>query len=262
MRLIGVMAALAVCGTALAAGHPAPASAPAPAASGPAVEYRPEEWTGPVEKARQQLDTLSLFAKASHFGGITVKIPAELQQVPLAALGLPDLQKKGVELYVKEFTFRDLDFSREERTLWVQTHPLLPALMRFSTLGASVELKTKVGVIPLGATFHDGVIPFDFDLRKDGYDLGLLPERRAGEARLGRAHLRVGGPVATGIANAFFTDEVARLVLKYGVGQTLKMNENGLFSGATGASFLKTRSDSIGAEAVKGLIGAAPPAQH
>ena len=247
-----VLLALLACG-AVGAADTAPATPAAPPA---AAQYQPEEWAGPLGQAREQLDLLGLFAKASHFGGITVKIPGELQQVPLAALGLQDLEQKGIELRLKELTFRDLDFSRENEPLWMDTRPVLPAMMRFSSLGASIEAKTKVGVIPLGATFQDGAMPFDVDLRKDGYDLGLLPERRTQDTKLDKMRLRVGGPLATGIVNAFFKDDVARLVMKYGVGQTLKMNESGLFSGATAASFLKMRSDSIGAQAVGGLIDA------
>jgi hypothetical protein len=256
MRLLAVMTMLASCLTAQAAD---PASAPplAPPTAAPAGVYRPEEWAGPVDKAGQQFELLQLLAKASHFGGITVKIPGELQRVPLGPLGLQELEDRGIELYVKEFTFRNLEFSRDEKPLWMGTRPVLPALMRFSTLGASIEANTKAGMIPLGATFHNGVLPFDFDFRKDGYDLGLIPERRAAEAKIDGVRLHVGGPIMTGIVNAFFTDDVARLVLKYGVGQTLKMNEIDLFSGATAASFLKMRSDSIGAQAVSGLIDAA-----
>jgi hypothetical protein len=246
---------LVSCGAAPAA-DPAAAPPLEPPGANPAGQYRPEEWAGPVDQAGRQFDLLQLLAKASHFGGITVKIPGDLQRVPLEPLGLQDLEERGIELYLKEFTFRNMDFSRAEKPLWMETRPVLPALMRFATLGASIEVKTKMGVIPLGATFRDGALPFDFDFRKDGYDLGLIPERRQGEARLDNIRLHVGGPIATGIVNAFFTDDVARLVLKYGVGQTLKMDEDSLFTGATAASFLKMRSDSIGAQAVTGLIDA------
>jgi len=232
------------------------------AAAETAGVYRPEEWSGPVRKAREQYDLLGLFAKASHFGGIKVKIPGDLQRVPLEPLGLQDLQKRGIELYLKEITFKDLDFTRDEEPQWMETRPVLPALMRFSTLGAAIEAKTKLGVIPLGATFREGTLPFDFDFRQDGYDLGLLPERRAKDAKLGNIRLNVGGPIATGIANTFFKDDVAKLIMKYGVGQTLKMNEKSLFSGASAASFLKMKPDSAGAQAVTGLLdalGGKPP---
>jgi hypothetical protein len=207
-------------------------------------EYKPEEWKMPVEKASRQLDLLSMFAQATRFGGMTVKVPGELQKVPMALLGLQDLEKKGIELYLKELTFKDLELSRKEKPEWMETRPVLPALLRFSTLGASIEAKTKLGAFPLGATFRDGILPFDFDLRSDGYDVGVLPERRMEEADLKNVKLHVAGPVATGIANTFFKDDVAKLVMKYGMGQTLKMNEGGLFGGNTASSILKGRNDS------------------
>jgi hypothetical protein len=209
-----------------------------------------------VDKAGRQLELLQLFAKASHFGGITVKIPAQLQRVPLEPLGLQDLEKRGIELFVKELTFRDLEFTRDEQPLWMETHPVLPALMRFSTLGASLEAKTKLGDIPLGATFRNGALPVDFVFRPDGYDLGVMPERRTPETNLEDVRLQVGGPLTSGFVNTFFRHEVAKLIMKYGVGQTLKMNENGLFNGATAASFLRMRPDSAGAQAITGLLDA------
>ena len=236
--------------------HPAPAPAPAPAATKPAGVYRPEEWAGPIGEAGKNLDLLALFANASRFGGITVKIPRELQRVPLAPLGLQDLEDRGIELYLKEITFRDLEFSREEKPLWMETHPVLPALMRFSKLGASLEARTKLGEIPLGATFRNGALPFDFVFRPDGYDLGVMPERRAPETNLEDVHLQVGGALASGFVNTFFRHEVAKLIMKYGVGQTLKMNGNGLFGGANAASFLKMQPDSSGVQAITGLLDA------
>jgi hypothetical protein len=209
-----------------------------------------------VDEATKNLDLLGLFAQASHFGGITVKIPKELQKIPLATMGLQDLENRGIELYLKEVTFRDLDFRREQQPLWMETHPVLPTLMRFSKLGASLEAKTKLGMIPLGATFHDGVLPFDFIFRKDGYDLGVMPERRTRETNLEKVHLQVGGPATSAFVNTFFGHSVAKLIMKYGVGQTLKMNEGGLFGGSDASSFLKSRSDSSGAQAITGLLDA------
>ena len=272
-RFIAVAAILAVFGTALAAAsaHARPAArrsesppaspsatapVPAPGTAREKMEYRPEEWSVPVADAGKSLDLLALFATASHFGGITVKIPGELQRIPLASLGLQNLESRGIELYLKEIEFRDLEFTREQTPLWMETHPVLPAVMRFSKLGASLEAKTKLGMIPLGATFHDGVLPFDFVFRKDGYDLGIMPDRRALETNLEKVHLQVGGALASGFVNTFFGRDVAKLVMKYGVGQTLKMKEGGLFGGSDAASFLKSRSDSPDTQAIVGLLDA------
>ncbi len=269
MRWTAVMMVLALCPAAFAVQHPVPHAVPArpvsthpptpasPSTPAPAAqkkEYRPEEWAGPVGEAGKNLDLLGLFARASHFGGITVKIPAELQKIPLAPLGLQDLESRGIELYLKKIEFRDLEFTREQNPLWMETHPVLPALMRFSKLGASLEAKTSLGVIPLGATFRDGVLPFDFVFRPDGYDLGVMPERRTAETNLENVHLQLGGPLTTGFVNTFFRHEVAKLIMKYGVGQTLKMDEGGLFGGGTAASFLKMQPDSAGAQALGGLL--------
>jgi len=235
---------------------PAPAAVPVPETAPPKTEYRPEEWAGPVGEAGKNLDLLGLFAQASRFGGITVKIPKELQRIPLASLGLQDLEKRDIKLDLKEITFRDLEFTREQKPLWMETHPVLPALMRFNTLGASLEAKTRLGVIPLGATFRDGALPFDFVFRKDGYDLGVMPERRVQDTNLENVRLQVGGPVSSGFVNTFFRHEVAKLIMKYGVGQTLKMNENGLFGDSNAASFLKSNPDNANLQAITGLLDA------
>jgi hypothetical protein len=247
-RLIAFTLFLSLCLTGIAAknawarpkaARPAPQSTPAavpvPAPAAPVEpkkEYRPEEWAEPVGEAGKKLDMLGLFAQSTRFGGVTVKVPKEMQRIPLASTGMKELEDRGIELYLKEMVFRDLDFTHEQNPLWMETHPVLPALMRFSTLGASLEAKTKLGIIPLGATFRDGTLPFDFLFRKDGYDLGVMPERRVTETNLENVRLQVGGPATSAFVNTFFKHSVAKLIMKYGVGQTLKMNQGGLSDGA------------------------------
>lgn len=227
-------------------------------AAAPAATYNPEEWKAPLGKAREQLNLIEMFAQATRFGGMTVRVPAELQKVPLKLIpGTEELTKRDIELYVKEITFRDLKLTQEPEPLWMETRPLLPALLDFTTLGLSIEAKTKVGTVPLGATFRNGRLPFDLDLKQSGYDVGILPERRAADAKLDDVKLQVGGKLASGIANTFFKDDVANLVMKYGVGQTLKMGEGNLFSGNSAAStLLNLKSGSAEEKAVNSLLDA------
>lgn len=251
VRFVLLMATVAVFGAA-APGE----TAGTEGADAPAAAYNPEEWRGSLSKAREQLNLIEMFAQATRFGGMTVKVPAELQKVPLHLIpGTEELTKRDIDLYVKEITFRDLKLTQEPEPLWMETRPLLPALLDFTTLGLSIEAKTRVGTVPLGATFRNGRLPFDLDLKPSGYDVGILPERRAADAKLDDLKLQVGGRLASGIANTFFKDDVANLVMKYGVGQTLKMGEGNLFSGGTAAStLLNLKSGSAGERAVSGLL--------
>lgn len=241
------------CGAASAQDQPA-----APPAEGveAAKTYNPEEWREPVQKASSQLDLLEFFAQATRFGGVTVKVPRELQRVPLESIkGAEKLADKDIEIYVRELTFKDLVFNREREPLWLETRPVLPVLLDFSTVGVAAEAKTKLGVIPLGAVFSDGKLPFDFDLRKDGYDLGILPERRQADANLSNLKLKVGGSLASGVANTFFKDDVAKLIMQYGLGQTLKMDKAGLLGGGEGGpSIPGLKKGSVEAEAAGALI--------
>jgi hypothetical protein len=220
-------------------------------------EYRPEEWTEQVGEVRERLRLLEMFAQATQFGGMKVRVPKEIQKVPLELIpGTEGLRDKDIELYVKELDLRSLAFEPAPEPLWLENHPALPVLLRFATLGLSIEAKTKLGTIPLGATFRDGVLPFDFDLNQNGYDLSILPERRTADAKLDNLKLQVGGPLTSGIANTFFKGEVAKLVMKYGMGQTLKMSEGGLFGGAPPTSLLGVKKGSAEEQAVNTVIDA------
>lgn len=220
-------------------------------------EYHPEEWAEQVASVRERLRLLEMFAQATQFGGMKVQVPREIQKVPLELIpGTEGLRDKDIELYVKELDLHSLAFDPVPEPLWLENHPAMPVLLRFATLGLSIEAKTKLGTIPLGATFRDGVLPFDFDLNQNGYDLSILPERRAADAKLDNLKLQAGGPLTSGIANTFFKGEVAKLVMKYGMGQTLKMSEGGLFGGAPPTSLLGVKKGSAEERAVNTVIDA------
>lgn len=233
-----------------------PAPAPAAASAAKADPETIEEWKPPLAKVREQLDLVDLFAQATRFGGMTVKVPGDLQRVPLELIeGTEELRKRDIELYVKELEFKDLRVSREPKALWVgEERPGLPVLLDFATLGLSIEAKTKMGVIPLGATFTDGKLPLDFLLKPEGYDIGVIPERRKADAKMDNVKLQVGGALTSGIANTFFKKTVAQLVMKYGVGQTLKLGEKDLLSGGTAATLLQLKSGSAEEKAVSGVL--------
>ena len=87
-----------------------------------------------------------------------------------------------------------------------------------------------------------------------GYDLNLLPENRAADALLDDVKLQVGGPVASGIANRFFSKRVAQLILEHGVGQTLQMGQSDLIAGDSALRLLDLPADSRQGRAVETLI--------
>ena len=254
----------------LAAAGWAAEGAPAPAAPGagaetaakeaPGAKADPEtlaEWKPPLAKVREQLDLVDAFAQTTRFGGMTVKVPGDLQRVPLELIeGTEELRKRDIELYVKELRFKDLQVTRDPRAKWVGdgSRPALPALLDFATLGLSIEAKTRAGVIPLGATFTDGKLPLDFLLKPEGYDIGVIPDRRKADAKMDNVKLEVGGPLTSGIANTFFKKTVANLVMKYGVGQTLKLGEKDLLSGGTAATLLNLKTGSAEEKAVSGVL--------
>lgn len=218
-------------------------------------EYKPEEWASPLAKIRDQLNLLALFAQATSFGGMKVKVPQEIQRVPLELIpGTESLREKNIDFYVKEIELKDLAFEPDKDPTWMQTRPVLPTLLRFATIGLSVDAKTKLGRIPLGATFRDGVLPFDFDMKKDGYDLSVLPERRSTDAKLDNLKLQIGGPLTSAFVNTFFKDDVAKLIMKYGMGQTLKMGESGLFGGQAPTSLLGVKKGSAEDQAINSVL--------
>jgi len=102
-----------------------------------------------------------------------------------------------------------------------------------------------MGVIPLGATFQNGRLPVDFmPIIEKGYDLKVLPEDRAGDAVLDDVQLKVGGGLATRIANRFFSKKVASLILQYGMGQTLQMGQGDLITADSASRLLDLPTDS------------------
>jgi len=203
-------------------------------------------WQSAIQAVFEQLDLLDVFAMTTKMGGMKVKVPKELQALPVRMIeGADDLREKNIEIFVKELEFRDLNFVYDKAPKWNGERPQIPTLVEFGTLGVVADAKTKMGIIPLGATFRNGRLPVDFlpSIEK-GYDLNLLPEDRAGDAVLDDVQLQVGGNLATKIANRFFSKKVASLILQYGMGQTLQMGQGDLITADSASRLLDLPKDS------------------
>ena len=245
--------------TGLAVGEePAPEpETPETEETGAAESHDPGPWRPQLKSVREQLDLLALFAKATQFGGVAVNVPSEIQHVPLEQFEGMEKWAKRVDLYVKEIRFEDLDFEHRQDLAWREERPLLPALMRFGNIGASIDAKTRLGTFPVKADLRQGELPLDFAMREEGYDILVSPERRAEEAQIDQVDLDFGGPLAGPIVSRFFGKKLARLVLEFAAGQTLKLDRGGLLGGAD------LSTDLLGGEAgkvlndpaVKGLLG-------
>ena len=208
----------------------------APAA--PEKVYSREEWRPSIEATLDQLSLLDLFATATKFGGMKIKIPKEMQSLPMRMIeGADELKDKGVEIKVTELEFRDLKIVRDNTAQWRDDRPFMPVRLEFEKLGVSADAKTKLGVVPVGAVFEQGSMPADFlPLIKKGFNLEVLPEKRMEESNLDKVKLKVGGALTSGIANHFFSKKVARLILEHGVGQTLQMGQDDLMGGSGGGA--------------------------
>ena len=71
-------------------------------------------------------------------------------------------------------------------------------------------------------------MPFDFLVKKGGYDIGLMPERRKDDVHLDNVDLNVAGPLTNMLASKLAGKQIGKLLLTYGMGQTLKMDKGGL----------------------------------
>ena len=219
-----------------------------------------EAWKPAIQSVFEQLDMLDMFAMATKMGGLKVKVPKELQTIPMHMIeGADELRERGIEIYVKELEFRDLNFIYDKAPQWPDNQPRVPTTVEFGTLGITADAKTKMGMIPLGATFQNGRLPVDFlPVIGKGYDLNLMPENRAEDTILDDIRLQVGGSLTSKIANRFFSEQIAQLILKYGVGQTLQMGQKDLMSGDSLLHLLdspkESKKESILENLIKGII--------
>ena len=228
-----------------------PGNAPEEAGTEPEEEFDIEAWRPQIAKVRQQLDLLQLFSKFTMFGGIKVKIPRGIQRIPLGKLGglgdqveepeegvrrrgidLAALERRGIEIYLKEVEFRNLAFQYDEEPKVVGDHPAIVSMLDFVRIGLKIDVKTRVGKFPVGCEFRTGKLPFDFDLVQSGYALNVLPEDRAETAQLDNVAINLGGPVSRRVLSHFFGRELARVVLEFAAGQTLKMDRGSLLGDA------------------------------
>ena len=225
-----------------------------PAPLSPQVDR--EAWSPSIRQVFEQLDTLDLFSTATKLGRITVKVPRELQKLPMRMIDEADeLRNAGVDLYVTELQFQDINFIYDRTPEWNEDRPLIPTMIEFKRLGVSADAKTRLATIPVGATFQNGRMPVEFlPMLEKGFDVLLLPESRAEETVLDDVTLKVGGPIATGIANRFFSKKVAQLILEHGVGQTLQMGQGDLITGDMATRLLNIKGDSTRGRAVESLV--------
>lgn len=222
----------------------------------PVVER--DAWQPAIREVLDQLDILELFSMATRLGGITVKVPREMQALPVRMIeGADELRDRGIEIYVTELQFRDVNFIYDETPEWAEERPRIPTLVEFRRLAFAADVKTRLGTAPVGATFENGKLPVDFlPLLEKGFDLAIIPESRQADTDLNNIRLQVGGPVASRIADRFFSDKVARLILEHGVGQTLQLGQGDLLAGSTALHLLDVAPDSRRGRAVESLIDA------
>lgn len=200
----------------------------------PCAECKPEEWQPQLASVREQLGLLGLFARATSLGGITVKIPKEVQRIPLEMMeGTEDIVRAGIEVYLKEVRFQNLRVDHDESPLWLDRRPLLPGLAAFDRLGVSIDAKTKVGTFPVKCDLRQGALPFQFHCIEQGYDIGIAPPYRKDETHIDDVRLDFGGPVASGLLTKLFGSKVAQLVVEAAAGQTFQLGQQDLLG--TGA---------------------------
>lgn len=215
-----------------------------------------EAWEHAIQRVFEQLNTLDLFALATKFGKINIKIPRELQKLPMRMVeGADELRTAGIELYVTELQFEDVNFVYDKKPEWEEQRPIIPTMVEFEHLGVFADAKTRLTTIPVGAVFKNGKIPVAFLPQLErGYDLQVLPNARAKDALLNDVQLKFGGPLMTGIANTFFSKKVAALILEHGVGQTLQMGQGDLISSDLATRLLNLNSNSAKGRALEALI--------
>ncbi|HNR32893.1 MAG TPA: hypothetical protein PKI11_18520 [Candidatus Hydrogenedentes bacterium] len=240
--LIAMLAALLV-GTDAAFAEtvaPEPADEVVRPSADPCETCRIEEWEGPLNDVRGQLNLLQLLARATSFGGMTIKVPREVQRIPLEKMeGTEDLVRMGIKLYLKEVRLRDFKINHDTAPQWLHDRPLLGTLAQFGRLGVSVDAQTRVGTFPVKCDLTQGAMPVDFHCKQGGYELGVAPPYRAEEARIEEVSLDLGGPIASGVLTRVFGQKVARLVLEAAAGQTLQLDQETLLGGAGVGSLLK-----------------------
>ena len=204
---------------------------PAPTAE-PCPECRPEDWQGQLGQVRDQLGLLGLFAKATSLGGVTVKVPRELQRIPLEMMeGTEDIVRAGIEVYLKEVRFQNLRLDHDETPLWLEQRPLIAGLAAFDRLGVAIDARTKVGTFPVKCDLKQGALPFQFHCNQEKYDVGIAPPYRRDEAHIGDVRLDFGGPVASGLLTKLFGKKVTQLVLEAAAGQTFQLGQQDLLGG-------------------------------
>ncbi|HOZ46123.1 MAG TPA: hypothetical protein PLO37_10055 [Candidatus Hydrogenedentes bacterium] len=219
------VAGLAILASAWAADDAVSEAAPAEATQDLSI------WKPQIEKVHKQFDVLKLFSAATQFGGVSVKLPDQVQQIPLGLFPeTKKLEDMGVRVFLKELEFKNADFSYDKEPQWIENHPAVPSMMKFGRVGFTAKVKTGLGELPVECEFQDGQLPFDFDLTDVGYAVNVIPERRNTEAQLDNLRFKLGQGPGGGLVSKIFGKELAKTILKFAAGQTLVMEKGSLLS--------------------------------
>ncbi len=203
-----------------------------------------EPWRPQLAEAREYVNWLKLFSQATAFGGAKIKVPKEVQRVPLEMFeDTKALHDRGIRVYLKELEFRDIHFDTNEEPVWREDHPALASLMQFARIGFNADVKTGIGTFPVGGEFNNGRMPLDLDLTEAGYALNVIPESRRDEAQLDRMRIKFGGPIASAALTGLLGKKAAEAILTAGVGQTLQMDQGDLLGKGTLKSLFKQGED-------------------
>ncbi len=193
-----------------------------------------EKWEPQIKKARQRMNVLSLFAKLTSLKGVTVPIPKDQQRVKLEDIeGMSDVAQK-VQVYLKDITFHKLQLDHPADPVMRKKHPVFLTTLRCAQAELRAEAKTGLGTFPLEAEFENAVIPVDFILALAGYKVMPTPKYRAKEGSVKDVKIKSNVPLAGPLLTNLLKDDLAKALLTFGVGKTLKLDEKALLGGAGG----------------------------
>ncbi len=227
------------------------ATSTAPEKPGQAAQLK--EWEPQIKKARQRLNVLSLFARLTSLKGVTVPIPKDQQRIKLEDIeGMGDVAQK-VQVYLKNITFHGLKLEHPADPVMRKKHPVFAATLRASQVELEADAKTGLGTFPLEAEFENAVIPVDFVLALAGYKVMPTPKHRAKEGSVKDVKIKSNVPLAGPLLTGLLKDDLAKALLTFGVGKTLKLDEKKLLGGAGGLP-LGGLDGLLGNEQLQGLI--------
>ena len=218
-----VMTVVFLCAVPAHAQEPAETPPPATETAEEPVVHDIEPWRPQLAQIKDQLKLIAQFAALTALSETTIKVPKELQK-----LAIPELEAKNVEVFLEEVRFHKIRLDQEETPHWLEDKPAIPALLDFATLGAAATVKTPVGRFRVFGTFRDGSLPCDFQATESGYNVNVIPERRADDAKLGKVSLSLGKRRDNSVLSALLGKEFPMKLLQLAAGQTLAMDQSTL----------------------------------